>query len=335
VNVKVTEPNFASLLQRFFTERLIQQKNASPKTVSSYRDTFRLFLQFAQRRLRKPCTRIELTDLDTSLVSAFLDHLEADRHNTIRSRNTRFAALRSFFKYAGLMAPTALGTIRGVMAMPMKRFERRLVGYFSREEVEALLNAPNPATWCGQRDRVLLATLYNTGARVSELICMRVGDVVLDRGPSVCIHGKGRKERTVPLWPRTAKQIRFWLRQNPLPRDRPLFPNRTGGPMTRTGVTDRLKLAATTAARRCPQLKKRPISPHVVRHSTAMHMLQSGVDITVIALWLGHESPATTHMYVEADLNMKERALKTLQAPSVKTRRFQPTDQLLAFLEGL
>jgi integrase/recombinase XerD len=181
VNTKVTEPNFASLLQRFFTEHLIRQKNASPRTVSSYRDTFRLFLQFAQRRLRKPSTRIELTDLDTSLVSAFLDHLEVDRHNTIRSRNARFAALRSFLQYAGLIAPTALGTIRCVMAMPMKRFERRLVGYLTREEIEALLNAPDAATWCGQRDRVMLTTLYNTGARVSELIGMKVGDIVLDR----------------------------------------------------------------------------------------------------------------------------------------------------------
>jgi site-specific recombinase XerD len=335
MSAKLTEPNFASLLQRFFTERLVQQKNASPRTISSYRDTFRLFLQFAKQRLRKPPTRIELTDLNTSLVSAFLNHLEVDRHNTIRSRNVRFAALRSFLQYAGLLAPTALGTIRGVMAMPMKRFERPLVGYLAREEVEALLNAPDPATWCGRRDRAMLATLYNTGARVSELIGMRVGDVVLDRSSAICIHGKGRKERAVPLWRTTAKQIRLWLRQNHFARDHPLFPNRTGGPMTRTGVTDRLKLAAVTAATHCPQLKKRHISPHIVRHATAMNMLQSGVDITVIALWLGHESPATTHMYVEADLAMKERAIKRLQAPNVKTARYRPTDQLLAFLEGL
>jgi site-specific recombinase XerD len=335
MSADITEPNFASLLQRFFTERLIQQKNASPRTVSSYRDTFRLFLQFAQRRLHKPPARVELTDLDTALVSSFLDHLEVDRHNAIRSRNARFAALRSFLQYAGLMAPTALGTIRGVMAMPMKHFERRLVGYLSREEIEALLNAPDLGTWCGQRDRVFLATLYNTGARVSELIGMTVGDVVLDRSSSICIHGKGRKERTVPLWRTTANQIRSWLRQNRFARDHPLFPNRTGGPMTRTGVTDRLKLAVANAATHCRQLKKRPISPHIVRHTTAMHMLQSGVDITVIALWLGHESPATTHMYVEADLAMKERALKALQSPNVKRSRFRPTDRVLAFLEGL
>src|SRR5215469_93679 len=190
MSAKCTESNFASLLQRFFTERLTRQKNASPRTISSYRDTFRLFLKFAQLRLQKPPTRIELTDLDTSLVSAFLDHLEVDRQNTIRSRNARFAALRSFLQYAGLMAPTALGTIRGVLAIPMKRFERPLVGYLAREEVEALLNAPDPATWCGQRDRVMLATRYNTGARVSELIAMSVGDVVLDRSSSICIHGK-------------------------------------------------------------------------------------------------------------------------------------------------
>jgi integrase/recombinase XerD len=190
------------------------QKNASPRTVSSYRDTFRLFLQYAQRRLHKPTARIELTDLDTSLISAFLDHLEVDRHNTIRSRNARFAALRSFLNYAALKAPTALGTIGAVLAMPMKRFERPLVGYLSREEVEALLNAPNPKTWCGQRDRVMFATLYNTGARVSELIGMTVGDVVLDRSSSICIHGKGRKERTVPRWRTTANQIRGWLRHN-------------------------------------------------------------------------------------------------------------------------
>src|SRR2546421_1848402 len=289
MSAKLTEPNFATLLQRFFTERLIHQKNASPRTVSSYRATFRLFLQFAQQRLRKPPTKIELTDIDTTLVSASLDHWEVDRHNTIRSRNARFAALRSFLQYAGLMAPTALGTIRGVMAMPMKRFERRLVGYLSREEIKALLNAPDLATWFGQRDRVMLATLYNTGARVSELIGMTVGDVVLDRSSSICIHGKGRKERTVPLWHTTAKQIRLWLRQNQFVRDHPLFPNRTGGPMTRTGVTDRLKLAAVTAPTRCPQLKQSQNSPHILRQRTAMNILQSGVRLYIISFWSWHQ----------------------------------------------
>lgn len=335
MNPITSEPNFASLLQQFFTDRLIQQQNASPRTVASYRDTFRLLLQFAQQRLHKPPAKIELTDLNTKLILAFLEHLEVKRQNTIRSRNARFAAIRSFLHYAALKTPSALGTIRGVLAIPMKRFEKPLVGYLSREEIQALIDAPDPVTWCGQRDRVMLATLYNTGARVSELIAMTVGDVVLDHSSSVRIHGKGRKERTVPLWRTTASQIRLWLRRTHFAPEQRLFPNRSCGPMTRTGITDRLKLAVETAANRCSQLKNRRISPHIVRHATAMHMLQAGIDITVIALWLGHESPATTHMYVEADLAMKERALNKLQAPSIKKRRFQPTDRLLEFLNGL
>jgi site-specific recombinase XerD len=198
-----------------------------------------------------------------------------------------------------------------------------------------LLDAPNPNTWCGQRDRVMLATLYNTGARVSELIGIRVGDVELDRSPSVRLHGKGRKERAVPLWRSTAIQIRLWLRQIGASPEQRLFPNRSGGPMTRTGVTDRLNLAYQAAATHCSGCKARRISPHLVRHATAMHLLQAGVDLAVIALWLGHENPATTHMYIEADLAMKERALNTIQVPQSKQRRYRPTDRLLQFLERL
>jgi len=190
-------------------------------------------------------------------------------------------------------------------------------------------------TWCGQRDRVMLATLYNTGARVSELIGLTTGSVVLEGSACVHLHGKGRKQRTVPLWRTTASQLRQWLQCHPRAANQPLFPNRAGGPMTRTGVTDRLKLAVTTAAKRFPELKKRHISPHTIRHSTAMHLLQSGVDLTVIALWLGHESTATTHVYVEADLAMKESALNALRAPTIKSKRFRPTEGILAFLEGL
>lgn len=198
-----------------------------------------------------------------------------------------------------------------------------------------MLDAPDPNTWCGQRDRVMLATLYNTGARVSELIGIRVGDVELDRSPSVRLHGKGRKERAVPLWRSTASQIRLWLRQIGASPEQRLFPNRSGGPMTRTGVTDRLNLAYQAAATHCSGFNARRISPHLVRHATAMHLLQAGVDLTVIALWLGHENPATTHMYIEADLAMKERALSALQAPQSKQRRYRPTDRLLQFLDGL
>jgi len=270
-----------------------------------------------------------------TIVVVHLNHLEADRHNAIRSRNLRLAAIRSFLHYVTPKVPEALGTIQQVLAIPMKRFERPLVGFLSREEINALLEAPDPDTWCGQRDRVMFATLYNTGARVSELIGMRVCDVDLEGSPSVRIHGKGRKERTVPLWRTTATQIRNWLRQVDAAAERRLFPNRSGGPMTRAGVTDRLQLAYHTAATRCPQFTKRRIAPHLVRHATAMHLLQAGVDLTFIALWLGHEDPATTHMYVEADLAMKQRALSALQAPRTKQHRYRPTDCVLQFLEGL
>ena len=335
MSTSYTSVPLAPLVQRFFTERLVAQRNASPHTVAAYRDTFRLLLVWCEKTLGKPPETLALTDLDAHRIAAFLDYLETERHNTIRSRNARFAAIRSFLHFAARQAPEALGTIQGTLALPMKRFERPLLGYLTREEIEALLDAPEVNTWCGQRDRVMFATLYNTGARVSELIGLTVGEVVLNGSPCVHITGKGRKQRSVPLWRTTANQLRQWLRDYPREMNQRLFPNRSGGPMTRTGVTDRLQLALATAAQRCPSLAKRRISLHSVRHATAMHLLQAGVDITVIALWLGHESTATTHMYVEADLAMKERALNAMQAPSVKLQRFRPTKGILAFLEGL
>lgn len=334
MNTSTSVP-LAPLLQRFFTERLVAQRNASPHTVDAYRHTFRLLLGWYEKMLGKPPETLVLTDLNAHQVAAFLDYLETERHNTIRSRNARFAAIRSFLHFAAHQAPEALGTIQGTLALPMKRFERPLLGYLTREEIEALLDAPEENTWCGQRDRVVLATLYNTGARVSELIGLKVGDVVLDGSPCVHLTGKGRKQRSLPLWRTTANQLRQWLRDYPRESDQRLFPNRSGGPMTRTGVTDRLQLALSAAAQRCPSLATRRISLHTVRHATAMHLLQAGVDITVIAMWLGHESVATTHMYVEADLAMKERALSAIQAPPTKLKRFRPTKGILAFLKGL
>lgn len=326
---------FSALIQRFFMERLIEQRNVSPRTVASYRDTFRLLFSFAEAHLHKPPHKLRLADFSADLILAFLKYLEIARHNTIRSRNARLAAIRSFAHYATLLEPAALPVLQRVLAIPMKRFDRPMVGFLSREEVQAILDSPSVNTWCGHRDQVMLATLYNTGARVSELTAMRVRDVVLDRSACVHLHGKGRKERAVPLWRATAKQIRRWLRRiNPDP-DQWLFPNRAGGQMTRSGVTDRLRLAAASASTRCPQLKTRRVSPHIMRHATAMHMLQAGVDLTLIALWLGHESPATTHMYVEADLAMKQRALNAIQAPQFKQRRYRPSNNILAFLDGL
>ena len=335
--MKTSRPdaNFARLLQEFFLERLINQRNASPQTVAAYRDSFRLLLQFAHSHFGKTPEHLALTDLDASVVLAFLNHLENERQNTIRSRNARFAAIRSFLHFAALKEPTALPVIQRVLAIPMKRFDKPLLGFLSHAEMQAILDAPDGRTWCGQRDRLMFATLYNTGARVSELTGLRVGDVVLDGSACVHLHGKGRKNRSVPLWRTTTTQVRHWLPRIDSRPDRPLFPSATGGRLTRPAVTARLRLAVQRAAAQCPSLTKRRVSPHCIRHSTAMHMLQSGVDITVIALWLGHENPATTHLYVEADLAMKERALKTLQAPTVKASRFRATDRVLAFLEGL
>lgn len=326
---------FSSLLQQFFVERLIQQRHSSACTIEAYRDCFRLLLAFAEQRLHKRPAALRLEDLSAPFVLQFLEHLEKDRHNSIRSRNARFAAIRSFMKYVTFKEPAALVLAGSVLAIPMKRFERPLIGFLSREHMQAILEAPNPTTWSGQRDRVMLATLYNTGARVCELIGMRVADLSFESGPAIHIRGKGRKERSVPLWPNTAKQLKRWIHKYSREPQEPLFINRSGGSLTRIGITERLKIAADSIADRHPQWAKQRVSPHVVRHSLAMHLLQSGVDLTVIALWLGHESPVTTHMYLEADLQMKQRALNTLRAPQTTCARYRPPDRLLQFLQGL
>jgi integrase/recombinase XerD len=330
-----TPLSFACLVQQFFVQRLMQQLHASPCTVAAYRDTFRLLLAFTHRQLGKQPSDLLIEDLNAELILDFLCYLEVERHNSIRTRNARFAAIRSFMGYVAFQEPSALAVIQSVLAIPMKRFEQPLIGYLSREHIEAILAAPDRTTWTGQRDRVMLATLYNTGARVSELTGMLVGDLTLEPSASVRIRGKGRKERSIPLWPDTAAQLKGWLRAYPRPPEQPLFPNRSGGQLTRIGLTERLKLAAKRAAEQFPELNKRRIFPHLLRHSIAMHMLQAGVDITVIALWLGHESPTTTHRYVEADLAMKEKALQSLRAPSQATLRYKAKDEVLQFLQSL
>ena len=336
MNPTLLDPTeFATLLQRFFAERLLQQKNASPRTVAAYRDTFRLLMGYAERKLGKPPAKLTLSDFDATLILGFLTHLEVERHNTVRSRNARLAAVRSFAHYVSLQCPPALQVAQRILAIPAKRFEKPLLGFLSRAEVQALLVAPDADTWVGRRDRVLLALLYNTGARVSELIGIRVADATLEAAPAVHLHGKGRKQRTVPLWKETASASRRWLQFARLQADQPLVPSRQGVAMTRSNVAERIALAAARAGKRCPELAGRPISPHTLRHSTAMHLLQAGVDLTVIALWLGHESPTTTHAYVEADLAMKERALATIGPPETSHARYRPNDALLNFLESL
>ena len=331
-----TPPSFATLVQAYFAEYLTQQRALSPQTIAAYRDAFVLFLEFAQDRLGKAPTAIALTDMTPELITAFLNHLEQHRHNCVRSRNARLAALRSFLKFAGRRDVSSLQVVERGLGIPAKRFERPMFGYLSREEMLAVIDAPDE-TWIGQRDHVLFLMLYNTGARVSEVVGVKVGDVVLEeRAACAHLHGKGRKQRSVPLWRSTVKAVRAWLKQNPqLKPASPLLPNRNGHAMTRTNVALRLALAVHTATQAYPDLEKRHVSPHVIRHTTAMHLLQAGVDISVIALWLGHESPVTTHQYVEADLAMKERALARLHEPDARIQRYRAPDSLIEFLKTL
>jgi site-specific recombinase XerD len=329
-------PSFAALVQAYFAEYLTQQRALSAQTIAAYRDGFVLFLDFAESRLGKSPATMALADMTPELIMAFLDHLERQRHNSVRSRNARLAALRSFLKFAAHRDVASLQVIERALGVPVKRFERPLFGYLSREEMLAVIGAPDDS-WLSQRDHVLFLLMYNTGARVSEIIGVKVGDVVLDDNAAcVHLHGKGRKQRSVPLWRSTVKAVRAWLRLNSqFDAASALLPNRNGNAMTRSNVTKRLMLAARTAATQYPRLTKQRVSPHTIRHTTAMHLLQAGVDISVIALWLGHESPVTTHHYVEADLTMKERALAKLHEPDVKIQRYRAPDSLLDFLKTL
>jgi len=329
-------PSFATLVQMFFAEYLPQQRALSQQTIATYRDAFVLFLEFAQSHLSKSPTMIALSDMTPEAIMAFLNYLEQKRHNCVRTRNARLAALRSFLKFAARRDVSSLQVIERALSIPVKRFERPMFGYLSREEMLAVIDAPD-GTWIGRRDHLLMLMLYNTGARASEVTRIKVNDVVLDdHAACIHLHGKGRKQRSVPLWRSSVATARHWLKQNPqLKADSPLLPNRKGQAMTRANVALRLGLAVETATEACPDLAKCRVSPHTVRHTTAMHLLQAGVDMNVIALWLGHESPVTTHQYVEADLAMKERALAKLREPGSPTQRYRAPDTLINFLKAL
>lgn len=328
-------PTFPSIVQQFFTQYLVAQRAVSPRTVTCYRDAITLFLDFASTRLSKAPTAMQLADITPELILAFLAHLEQERHNSIRSRNLRLTALRALLRFAGRRDVTALHTVERAMAVPMKRFERAMLGYLTRPEMLAVIGQPG-ASWTSQRDHLLLVMLYNTGGRVSEIVGVRVADVVLDGAACVHLQGKGRKQRSVPLWKSTVLEVRAWLRLNPqLNGMAPLLPNRDGQAMTRCNAAQRLALAVEFATAKQPSLAAKRISPHTLRHSTAMHLLQSGVPFNIIALWLGHESVNTTHQYVEADLSMKEKALGNIEEPDTKLKRFRASDSLMRFLEAL
>jgi integrase/recombinase XerD len=323
------------LLQDFFCQRLQSQRNASPQTIASYRDTFRLLLAFVEQHHRcQPC-RQHLEDWEAPVILRFLNHLEKARHNTPRTRNARLAAIRSFMRYVGQQAPETLGLTARVLAIPAKRYERPLVGYLSKPEMNALLKAPAGLPATHQRNRMLWSLLYNTGARISEILALDRQHIQWTPSPALQLHGKGRKQRLVPLWPQVALQLKQWLRLLSEAPDTPLFSNRFGRRLSRFGAHKQLQRDVRAIKGGCPSLARRKISPHTLRHTTAMHLLQADVDITVIALWLGHESPATTHHYIELDLQMKRDCLKKLEPPKTKLKRFRLGDPVLKFLNGL
>ncbi|MCD4727224.1 MAG: site-specific integrase [Pirellulales bacterium] len=322
-------------LQRYFCQYLIGQRNLSPQTIISYRDAFKLLIRFLEQRRGKKAESLCVTDLDAPCILAFLDDLERRRGNSIRSRNVRLATIRSFIRHAASAEPLLLPVAQCLLAIPVKRFEHAIVGYLTREQMQSLLDAPDAETKVGLRDRVLLMLMYNTGARVSEITALRISDLCLESGGSVRIHGKGRKQRSVPLWQQTLRLLRQWLKQMDASPEKPLLPNARGNSMTRAGVAQRLRRAVTIAVTRDPSLRKLRISPHMIRHTTAMHLLQSGVDLSVIAMWLGHERIQTTHQYLQADLESKKEALASLKSPRLPRSRRAVAKPLMQFLEGL
>lgn len=325
----------APTLQAFFTERLASQRGASPHTVAGYRDTFRLLLGFAFDRTRKQPCQLDIGDLDAPLIAAFLDHLEADRHNSIRTRNNRLAAIHSLFGYAALRHPEHAASIQRVLAIPTKRFERNLVTYLTDEEVDTLLAACDTTTWTGRRDHTMLVLAIQTGLRISELAGLTVADVVVGTGANIHTVGKGRKERRTPLVPLTVEVLRTWLvERNGAPSD-PLFPTSTGRPLSRDAIEHRVALYVSRAGEPCPSIRTKHVTTHTLRHTAAMRLLLSGNDVTVIALWLGHEQISTTSAYLHADMSQKERAIARVTPPGTKPGRYRPPDALLAFLEAL
>ena len=327
--------DLAPVLQGFFTDRLARQKKASPNTVAAYRDTCRLLLAFAQDKTGKPPSRLSLADLDAALVGAFLQHLEDSRGNGSATRNARLAAIHSLFSYAAPRAPEYAAIISQVLAIPPRRRERAIVSYLTPAETDALVAAPDRATWHGRRDHALLLLAVQTGLRVSELTGLARQDIHLGAGPHVRCHGKGRKDRATPLTAQTVKVLRTWLAElGPAPGG-PLFPTQPGGRLSRDAVERLVAKHAATAEAGCPSVKEKNVTPHTLRHSAAMSLLSGGVDTSVIALWLGHEDPETTQVYLHADMTIKEQALARVHQPGTSPGRYRPPDSLLTFLDNL
>jgi len=325
----------APTLEAFFTGRLINEKGASPHTINAYRDTFRLLLAFTQQQTGTPPSKLQIEDLDATLIQAFLDHLEHDRGNSPRTRNARLAAIHSMFRHAALKHPEHAALIARVLAIPTKRYDQTIISHLTTDEVDALLAAPDRDRWIGRRDHALLTVAIQTGLRVTELTTLCCHDVQLGAGAHVTTTGKGRRQRATPLTKQTVSVLRGWLKERAGQPDQPLFPTSRGRPLSRDAIALLLTNHVQTASNDCPTLTSKTISPHVLRHTAAMNLLHAGVDSTVIAMWLGHESVDTTQIYLHADMAIKERALARTTPPDSTPGRYKPPDTLLAFLEGL
>lgn len=325
----------APAMQTFFTDRLIRQRHVSGHTIAAYRDTMRLLLGYAAGQTSRDPSALDLADLDAPLIAGFLDHLERDRGNSVRTRNARLAAIHSLFRFAALSHPEHAESIARVLAIPPKRFDRALISYLSEPEVDALLAACNQSTPTGRRDHALLLLAVQTGLRISELTGLTRGDVHLGAGPHVACHGKGRKDRITPLTSGTIAVLRDWLNEQDGTPTAPLFATRRGNSLSRDAVEHRLAHYAQLAAGRCPSLRGKKITAHVLRHTCAMRLLHAGIDTSVIALWLGHVNVDTTQIYLHADLELKEKALARTKPPNGRAGRYRPPDSLIAWLEAL
>lgn len=331
----ISKATFPALLESYFTDRLIRQRKASPNTIASHRDTFKLLLKFAQQYIKKEPSKLMTEDLDTPFIGSFLDYLEKERGNEAQTRNIRLSAIRSFFKYVALEEPACSALVQRIRAIPNKRCKHKPVEFLTSTEIAGLLAAPGQSTWADRRDKALLLLALQTGLRVSELVGLRCKDVELGSGAHVRCLGKGRKERCTPLRKEVVATLRAWLRERNCDSSEPLFPNARGTQLSRDGVEYLLAKHVKTATKQCPTLKKKKISPHVLRHTAAMELLHHGLGRTVIALWLGHEKVETTQVYLHADMKLKEQALNKVASKDVRLKRFRPDDELLKFLKNL
>jgi len=327
--------NVPMMLKKFFGEYLPTLRSCSPNTIGTYAEAFSIFLKYLRAEKKINPSRIAIKDFSAKNIIDFLNHIEKDRGNSISTRNARLTAIHSFVKYLLIEYPNLAGDMQGVLSVPAKKSKTKILDFLSQDEMDAIITSPDHTTWAGKRDSLMFMLMYNTGARVSEIADLRVVDIKIAKSGTVHLFGKGRKERVLPLWKSLVKMLDDWIKSNRYSAEIPLFPNNRGTKMTRSAIAKRLENAVISARQKCPSLKNRKVSPHSIRHSTAMRLLQSGMDITVIAMWLGHENIETTHIYITADMKLKEEALHSLQKPNLKHFRYQATDSLLAYLDEL